>query len=192
MLQGGLDAETFYVGKWEPDVRLCYLRRSSDDEVYAIPCTRPDVFDPDPDGWRNPVIVSVPRSEIAEIEFIYPDEHFSLINLDGTNWIVEDENGLGAPADRAIVDFILSIAEQRLIATGFASDEEANGLKFDNPKAAVRLVTRRESGFPTVRLRFLERDDISYYVNTPADSTVFIFNKGLGDALLVSQADVTQ
>ncbi|MCI0439759.1 MAG: DUF4340 domain-containing protein [Chloroflexi bacterium] len=189
---GGLDAETFLVGKWEPDVRLCYLRRQGRDEVYAIPCARPDVFDPDPDGWRNPIIVSIPRAEITAIEFIYPEETFSVRPVGPNNWVVTAADGSEQPADLAMVDFLLTIAEQRLIASGFASEEEAQGLNFEQPKAAVRFVTSPNSAFPTTRLRFLDRDDATYFVSTPADATVFILNKALGDAMLVTREDVVR
>lgn len=181
---------SFIIGKWTPDVRLCYVRVSNKDEVYGIPCSNPNIFDPNPDGWRNPVIVRVPPSEIASITFTYPDEEFELKLVDD-QWTVSDVGDVlgGEQADLRQVETVLG-ALQVLVARGFAGDEEAEGLVFTGPDAvSVRIVTKPESNFPTTRVRLLPRDDVSVYAKTPVQDTVYILDLQVVNALLRSKAD---
>ena len=179
--------EQFIVGKWTDEVRLCYLRRSGTKEVHGIPCPLANVFDPDSDGWRNPVVAAIPRDEVESLTFTYPDEEFVLTISDG-DWVVASD-GEERSADLRQVDIVLTTIERLLLASGFA-DDEARELDFDSPDASVRIVTRQGASSPTTRLRFLERDDISYYVNTPAQSTVFILDKRIADGLLKAEEEL--
>ena len=189
---GDFEQEKLLIGTWSPDVGLCYVRRFGKDEVYGIPCPSPitagDIFDPLPDGWLDPVILNIPRSEIETLTFEYPGERFDL-TFTGADWVVRDDSG-EAPADLAQVDSVLRVVEL-LFAEGFATAEEAEGLPFDTPTASVRVVTRSGATNPTTRIRVLERDDLSYYVRTPVRSTVFIVNRNLLDLLLLSREELS-
>ncbi len=189
---GDFEQEKLLVGTWSPDVGLCYVRRFGNDEVYGIPCPSPisagDIFDSLPDGWLDPVILNIPRSEIETLTFEYADEQFDL-TFTGADWVVRDESG-EAPADLALVDSVLRVVEL-LFAEGFATAEEAEGLRFDNPTASVRIVTRSGATNPTTRIRVLERDDLSYYVKTPVRNTVFLVNRNLLDLLLLSREELS-
>lgn len=182
----GFTTEAFYVHISSADVRTCYIRPTDSDDVYGIPCERPDIFDTDPDGWRDPVILAIPRNAVESITFDYPDEQFSLNVFDG-NWVVTSGNDV-FPANLAQVDVILTAIEL-MIADGFATDEERRGLNMDVPDSSVRIVTNGESGIPTTRLRLVKRDDLSYYANTPAQTNVFILDSDFVDFILSSSAD---
>lgn len=174
--------EQFIIGNWTPQVQLCYVRRSGKDEVYAIPCPQPEVFASDPDNWRNPVVLSMIRTEVQSVAFAYPNDEFELSFIDG-DWFVSDSNEQ-YPADLFQVDALLRTL-QFVVAADFATDDEKSGLKFDEPDASVRIVTSLDATSPTTRLRFIVRDDVSYYVRTPTDPTVFILDRNTGDALLL-------
>ena len=47
--------ERFIIGKWDPNVALCYLRRSGKDEVYGIGCPidASEIFGSDSDSWHE-------------------------------------------------------------------------------------------------------------------------------------------
>ena len=181
--------EQFIVGEWSSDVRLCYLRRPGKTQVHGIECPTPatGIFDSTPDGWRDPVVVAIPQQEVESITFTYPDEEFVLRVSDG-EWVVAtgDEE---QPADLRQLESVLSVLEV-VVAKGFADEEEAEGLRFDVADASVRIVTTEGASVPTTRLRFLNRDDISYYLKTPVKATVFIIDKSLADALLKRKADL--
>ena len=186
------EQEKLLIGTWSPQVGLCYVRRFGKDEVYGIPCPSPitagDIFDPLPDGWLDPVILNIPRSEIETLTFEYADEQFDL-TFTGADWVVRDESG-EAPAELARVDSVLRVIEL-LFAEGFATAEEAEGLRFENPTASVRVVTKSGATYPTTRIRVLERDDLSYYVRTPVRNTVFLVNRNLLDLLLLSREELS-
>ena len=186
---GGAIQEQFLVGKWSPDVRLCYLRRPRKDEVYSIPCASPDVFDADPDGWRNHTIFRVPRTAVESIAFTYPEEEDFAVAITPLGSVLITEDGQ-EPADNRLVLNILLALESRLEATGFASKDEMEDLKFDASTPSIVISTLEESEIQTTRLRFIPRDDLSYYVkNTTADSPVYIVDRDLAEFLLKRQDD---
>ena len=182
--------ERLIVGKWTPDVGLCYIRRSGKNDVYGFPCPAPasaaEIFDTDPNGWLDPFIVRIPRNEVESVTFTYPDEEFVIRLTDG-DWVVADDTQ-EEPADLIQVDTVLRVLEQ-VFADGFATEEEAKGLNFDTPTASVRIVTTADASVPTTRLRILIRDDLSYYLKTPGRATVFIVSRNLIDLLLRNRSD---
>jgi hypothetical protein len=189
LLLGGFEQESFIVGTWSRDVRLCYVRRVGSDEVYGIPCASPLVFDPNPDGWRNPVVVSIPDTDVESITFTYPNEEFVLRRED-RQWVVDSLAGQGQLADVFAVNSILG-SIQGLLATGFAREDETANLDFSGPDAiSVQIATTEQSNFPTTRVRLLRRDDVSYYARTPVQSTVFIIDSSVANGLLLQSTDL--
>ena len=183
--------EQFILGKWTPGARLCYLRRPGKPEVYGIECPGPasDVFDPEPDGWRDPIVVAIPRDEVESISFVYPDEEF-VVKISDDEWVVA-KGGEEKPADLFLLNNVLTVLEV-VFAGGFADEAEAQELKFDLPDAFVRVVTRKGANTPTTSLRFLEREDGTYYLKTPTKRTVFIMDSIIGRALLLKSEDLIE
>ncbi len=183
--------EKFIVGKWSPDVRLCYVRRAGHDETYGIPCPEGNIFNPDPDRWKNPVAASIPPNDIAEIQFTYPEEQFLLKPNEEGEWMIYDPTGGENPVDPRALNAIMQTV-QIVVASGFATEEEAETLNFNVPDAMVRILTHEESATPSTRLRFLAREDGHFYLSVPTTKTVYIID-GRGIAgLLLSMAQVTQ
>ena len=179
--------EKFIVSECTPQSQLCYLRRSGKDEVYGIPYPQPpisdrDVFDTEPNGWRNPIIASIPKVEVESVTFTYPEGEFSLSLGEGI-WLITAPEGQ-APADFFAVDRLLSALEV-LVAQGFASAGESRDLKFEEADAVLRVVTKQGATAPTTSIRFLRRDDNSYYVRTPLQPTVFVMAGEAADLVLV-------
>jgi hypothetical protein len=185
---GEFEQEKFTVGKWTSDVRLCYLRRSGKTEVHAIECPAPafSIFDADPDGWRNPVIVAIPKQEVESVTFTYATEQFILKISDG-QWVVDSGNG-ERTADLLQVDRLLSVLEV-LMASGFATEEEADELDFNLPDGSLRVKTFEGAPSPTTRLSLLTRDDLSYFLKTPAQATSFIVDGFVANELLKRESD---
>ena len=184
---GGVVQEQFLVGNWSPDVRLCYLRRAGKNEVYSIPCASPDVFNSDPDSWRNRIVFRVPRNAVESIGYTYPGEEFSVGVTERGAVVMSDEGE--EPADGALLLNILLALENLPEATGFASKEEARELSFDASTPSIVIDTIDGSGFPTTRLRFIPRDDISYWVKNPRDNAVYVMDRGLVEFLLKTRED---
>ena len=184
---GEFENERFIVGKWSPDVRLCYLRKPSRDEVYGVPCPFTNIFDPTADGWRNPIITNVPRDMIASIEYDYPGESFVLSPAE-RGWVINDGTGF-EPANIFAVNAVLSNIEF-LQSSAFAPENEVQGLDFNGPDAiSIRIITLPDAQAPTTRVRLLRRDDISFYARTPTQATVFILDQRVVGTLLLTSND---
>ena len=186
---GEFKQEEFIVGRWTQEVRLCYLRKPARDEVYAIPCPFGNIFDSSADGWRNPVVASIPRDAIAAIEFEYPEEQFALRRVE-RGWLAESAD-ISEPANVFAMNAVLGTLEG-FIASGFAPESETENLDFTTPGSiSVRIVTTEDSGFPTTRIRLLPRDDISLYAKTPRRPNVFLMDARAVAGLLLSLDDFT-
>jgi hypothetical protein len=176
--------EKFVVGEWQPDVRLCYVRRAGHEETYGVPCPAGNIFEPDPDRWKNPVVASIPPNEIREIQYTYRDEAFALRPDDEGEWAAYAEDGSENPIDPLALNSIIGTL-QLVVASGFADDEEADRLNFAVPDAMVRVLTHEDASTPSTRLRFLRRDDLSMYLSIPTTGTVYIVdNQAVGGLLL--------
>ena len=184
---GGAVQEQFVIGTWNPDVGLCYIRRAGKTPVYGIECSMSAnyVFDSRPDGWRDPIIVAIPPTEIQELVFSYPDQQF-LLKLDETGW-----KGVNAEEEVEVDPLLVQPLVgnlQGILAVGFATKEEAEELSFNNATPSIRIVTKPGATQPTTRLRFLPRDDETSYVKTGSHSTVYIVNIGVSELLLQPQS----
>ena len=42
------------------------------EETYGVPCPNGNIFEPNPDRWKNPIAASIPPNEIERIEFRVP------------------------------------------------------------------------------------------------------------------------
>ena len=181
--------EKFFVGTWKPDVRLCYVRRAGHDETYGIPCAGGNIFDPDPDRWKNPVVASIPPNEIQEIRYTYLDQAFVLSPDEEGEWNVLSEDGTEGPANPYALNSIVGTL-QLVIASGFADEDEAEKLNFAVPDATVRVITLENASTPSTRLRFLQRDDQTMYLSVPSTPTVYIVDNRVAAGLLLSLDEV--
>ena len=190
-LVGDFEQEKFIIGEWNPGTDLCYLRRPGKTDVHAIECPGPalSVFDPYPAGWRDPIVMTIPRSEVESITFTYADEEF-VLKVDGGEVVVVSGSEQEF-ADVSQVERVMQAVES-LLASGFADDDTVRSLAFDSPDAVVRVVTHEEAQNPTTRVRFLRRDDGSYYVRTGANPTVYILNEEVATLLLISRNELVE
>ena len=165
--------EKFIVGTWKSDVRLCYVRRAGHDETHGVPCPNGNIFEPDPDRWKNPVVTAIPPNDIREIQYTYLDEAFMLRPDEEGEWSVYDQEGNETAVNPFALNSIVGTL-QLVVASGFASEEEGDALNFAVPDAMVRVLTHEDASTPSTRLRFLKRDDFSMYLSIPTTATVFI------------------
>ena len=139
---------------WTATVRLCYLRRPDEVEVYALFCEFPEPFGTDANYWRDPIVAAVPPDEIESVTFSYADESFS-VRLINSVWSLESEEG-SEPASIEAVSSLL--AELRQVVTGaFPTEEEAAGLNWEEPHAIISVGVREGSSGNGVLLLFLQK-----------------------------------
>ena len=185
--------EKFLVGTWKPDVRLCYIRRAGYDETYGVPCPTGNIFEPNPDRWKNPIAASIPPNEIERIEFQYIDadaiESFTIRQDDEGEWNLYDAEDNASPTHPRALEAIFGTL-QLVVASGFAEEEEADNLNFAAPDAMVRVLTREDASTPSTRLRFLIRDDASLYLRIPTTATVYIVDNQAVAGLLLRMGQI--
>ena len=177
--------EKFTIGRWSPDVRQCFLRRGDGDLVYAVNCQFEDLFDPDPDGWRNPVIISVALEALDRVTIRFPrqDDDFFEIDASGQFPMVLLPEG-PQPANPFTAEALVR-ALQVLVASGFASEDEAEGLNFDVPDASLLVKAREGSQIPTQRILFIRREDGNYYAKNTARADVFVIEGPVVDSFML-------
>ncbi len=183
--------EKFMVGTWQPAARLCYVRRAGHEETYGIPCAGGNIFNPDPDRWKNPVVASIPPNDIAEIQYTYRDEQFIIRPNEDGEWFVIDADGSESPSIPFALNGVIGTL-QLVVAAGFEDEEVAETLNFTTPDAMVRVITREDAQTPSTRLRFLQRDDRSFYLKIPTTSTVYIVEAQRVAPLLLRMRDIAQ
>jgi hypothetical protein len=186
-LRDGSILETIIVGKWSPQARLAYLRRPAEKIVYSLPFDIPSILVPDVDAWRDPVIVNVPAEGVASLTVIQSGEAYQLRRGD-QGWALAGGDG-DRPADPQAVEGMLRLLSP-LVAIGFAREDEAGGLDFDDPYGAIAVSP--SSGKGETRVAFLERDDNSFYAKVGGRRTVFIVGKDVVEGLLRKPEEVLQ
>jgi len=187
---GGFLQEKFILGKWTNESRLCYFRKPGKNEVYSTECPVPayTIFDTKVSGWQDPMILSIAKNEISEIQYIYINEEFQIINNNNEQIIVSADGNQFAnwlPVNTIFQSF------SGLLASGFANKEEAAALQLKNPFATIKIKTTANSNNKSVTLKFLQKDEQNYYVYITGSPTVYILEKNIGDLILVNRSQIT-
>ena len=113
-----------------------------------------------------------------------------MVKTPENDWVVVNASGmLDGPANLQVMEYLLQ-SVQVLPASGFEDDVVSKALDFDARDCSVRINSSEESNSPTTRLILIKKDDESYYVKTPSQSTVFLIQYLLGDFLLMKKSDI--
>ena len=173
---------------WSSEVRTCYVRRQDSNDVFGIFCFLPDTFAADPEQWNDPVIVEIPPEDIDYLIFKRPKEEFEVRPARGGDWVVVGEDGL-EPARSEVIGGIYSLIE-RLIATGFLSEEEEE-IDFSQPDVMLGIVTKPDSDKDSVQLLLLEKDVDNYLIKDASKPYAYIIGSDLVFDLLTSRERFT-
>jgi hypothetical protein len=146
-------------GKRTSDGGGVFLRRTTDDAVYAVHGPLADALGRAPDDWRDKHIASVTADSVAAIEVQRGTSSYKL-ERSGTRWML----GAGRPADSAAVAGLLG-EYANVTASGFATRAQADSIDFTRPRARARVLSK--GGSPLVSLLF---DSTASGVWTRADS----------------------
>jgi len=178
--------ETLIIGRWSEDAQLNYLRRPPGDTVYSLPFELAFIFVPDPDAWRDPVIVSVTPGQVQSVTVSGADGAYTLDRA-GPGWTLTDGGG-GRPAIGQRVDVVLRLLAP-LVADGFATADEAEDLDFGAPDGIIALSV--SGGGPDQALAFLRRDGASFYVTVQGSRTVYTVGGLVVEGLLTPADELT-
>ena len=177
IVQGGYNASP-----WTRQVQLCYVRREGDNEVFGIHCPLPDQFFPHPFAWSDPLIVSVPRTEIDTLTYKYPNTEFKLIK-DSADWILE--GGGETVAARLVTVFDLRVALELLVTSDFPDEDVRDALDFAQPDASLLIEFQDSSEIEPVLLLFLEEQDGGYHVKDATKPYSYVLNQGDAAEVLI-------
>ena len=136
-------------------------------------------------------MASISPGDVESFDFIYPDSSlgFSVTKVE-SGWEVSSQSGLVyGMADERVIDMILQ-AIAVVPAMGFLEDSEQESLDFAAPDGAIRINTFEGSNSPTTRLKFIRNDDVTYFVKTPSQSTVFLVDANLSEFLLMNKENI--
>ena len=147
--------EEFLVGKWKPETKTCFIKKINLDQVFGFTCPYPDIFAPNPDMWRNPIISNFPSDELAAIRFSYPSEQFEL-NLTEKGWKLDNQDNINIDSYK-IVRF--ANITQLLLADGFLNDSESKDIDFNQSDALITLVPKPKAPSRITRLRLKQIDE---------------------------------
>jgi hypothetical protein len=147
--------EEFLVGKWKPETKTCFIKKINLDQVFGFTCPYPDIFAPNPDMWRNPIISNFPSDELAAIRFSYPSEQFEL-NLTEKGWQLDNQDNINIDSYK-IARF--ANITQLLLADGFLNDSESKDIDFNQSDALITLVPKPKAPSRITRLRLKQIDE---------------------------------
>ena len=180
-LDDALQEELVFSPVWSEDAQLCYVRRPRGNEVYGVPCGYPQIFNPSPYSWRDPIIAQLPRDALDALTFTYPDDAF-VLRRSGPGWIVEAD-GQQFTSDPLQVETMLQIVSF-VVALDFVEDDRAADIDFGSPDAQLTASTVAGSELGGVTLLFLKAGENVYYVKREGADAVYIVDAATVDTLL--------
>ena len=104
-------------------MRQCFIRRGDGDLVYAVNCPFEDLFGPDPDGWRNPVVISVAPEALDRVTIRLPRAGDKFFEIDISGQVPLVLLPEGPQVANPFTAEALVRALQVLVASGFASED---------------------------------------------------------------------
>ena len=182
--KGESPVEELLIGNWSAQAGLAYVRRPVDEAVFSMPVNLPGVFEPNPNAWRNPVVLELQPEEITNVTLMYPDGRIAL-EREEAGWAVATPDGRDA-GDAAKVAALLQLFAP-LLTDDFPTDREAREVSFAEPDAAIEIISTGDR--PFVVLSLVERDEESYYAKLADETTVYLFSRALADELLKGRED---
>ena len=172
---------------WTGSVRLCYLRRSDQVEVYALFCEFPEPFGTDSSFWKDPIVAAVPPDEIVSITYTYAGEKFSLKLVDSV-WFVETEAGSEVARIDTITDLLNEI--RQIVTREFPEEEELVELDWNIPHAMMAIEVAEGSSSRSVLLSFLQKGiNPEFYVRDMSKSWSYFLNEEDSYSILKTKSD---
>ncbi len=106
---GGDEVAHLRVGK--ESMGVTFMRKSAEDEVYAVTGSAGSAFNVKFDDWRDPYLLRLTKDDITRIEFTYPADSGFVLVRKAQAWMVDD-----SPADSARTESYLNKLKLKKIA----------------------------------------------------------------------------
>lgn len=167
----GKSAETAFF-LWDVYVRTCFIRKIEQDDVYGVACQFPQQFDARSRYWKDPIVIQIPREDVAAVSFADPGGQFDVQVMDSV-WMV----GSGDDRVRANITLVQDMLKniEMLVARDFPTEEQIDGLDFSKPDITVTIVTKPDSQYSSSLLLVIEDSDGGYWGKTSDSSYIYYF-----------------
>jgi len=152
----GKSLESIIIGKWIPDTGLSYLRRPGYDATYSLPFDIGQIFNPNPDSWRDPIIINIIESEIESILVTGNNRNYNLRKLN-EEWFVFTD-GKQYSSNKMSISQMMQLLNP-LIAEKFASEQEMKLLDFESADINFEI-TFQGTGDREILLFILTEDQV--------------------------------
>ena len=161
---GGKTLARLILGGHGPDYDATYMRLPGDAHVYLWRGRLPTLAARAAEQWRDHEIAAVAPDSIAAVEIRRARESYAL-RKQGKKWLLPG----GAPADSATVARLLD-RFRTVTASGFATERQADSLRFDRPR---RLLTLSAGGRRQLLALAFDSTAGGFWVRRASGGTVY-------------------
>ena len=164
LVGGGKTLVRVLVGEPGPGSGASYVRLPGDAHVYQWPGRLPALIGRPADDWRDRQIGAVVPESIAVVEIQRAGKR-TMLRKQGASWMLST----GARADSAAVARFLEHF-RNVSAAGFATERQADSLKFARPKRRLSL---RGTGAREILTLTFDSTASGYWVRMPGGGSVY-------------------
>ena len=136
----------------------------------------------------NNIVQNNKKKNVQVAQSLDQSEEFKIVNKEKEQIIISQEGN--EFAQWIPVNTIFQTLSG-FISSGFANKEEAISLQLQEPFATIKIKTIDDSSNKSMTLKFLQKDDKSYYVYITGSPTVYILEKAIGDLILLNKSQLT-
>ena len=182
----GKSLESIIIGNYVSDSGLSYLRRPDHDPTYSLPFDIGRIFNPNPDSWRDPIILNIRESEVESISITGDKRNYNLRKLGGEWFVYAD--GEQYSTSQTVISQMIQLLNP-LMAQEFASEQESKFLNFEFPDITFE-VTYQGTGEREILLFILFEDQI--FIKFDGKRTVYSVQRNMENLIVPSLSDIIQ
>jgi len=156
-----------------------YIKKMDSDNIYITDALeRTDFVKPDLNEWREKNIVSIPKQSVNSIEFISPEETFTVSKDASGKYFVGTDSVTNA------FDGILNLLEN-FQTTNFADT-------LINDESAFKNIINIDNGNKNqIKFLMIPTTPVKYYVKVEGDKQIYELEDGAAKNLLKTKKDIT-
>lgn len=181
VFQGEDTVAHFIVGKSSPSRRHTYCSFVGDNKIYLLEGTFTSQLNRKKKDWRDKIVMDIDKATIDRLDFMYPQESFSVVRSD-TGWTL-GVGGVVLATDEKIVNRSLQ-AISRFRTFDFVDGDTVQAVDYSVP--SLILTVNTDVG-DTYQLSFVPEDDEEnrYLVRKDGvERTLFVVHKGSANSIM--------
>ncbi|MFH1734475.1 MAG: DUF4340 domain-containing protein [bacterium] len=186
VLSGSEAVADFMVGKTANNNRHTYCRMVEDDAIYRVKGAFSSQLRRSQKDWRDKIILEIDREAIVRLDYVYPEESFSLVKAD-TAWFME-RGRTSEPTNERNVNQAGSLLS-KFRSFDFLDGDSARAVNFSDPELVITITTNTED---TYKMTLVPQDEEGnrYLVKKDGiENTVFVIYKGTANSMMKKSVD---